>query len=331
MIFVHIFFFLFQIILTKENDNKGPFMENRIYELNDTSIDNIIQEGKIYRWIILFYSNLNNNCTKEKKEIEIIFNSFHGISELRFAQININENIITKIRLNIKKIPYIILLENNTYYEMKLNLTHENLEEFIFTIFSEVKNDLKIFPKKVKYFYILYVIYKEKLENLIHEFNQILEKYGIKIHLNIKGFILSMIFIIILIYFCIKLLLYFCFSQNEEISIELKKLEEEFNKRKEEIEKSMNKMKNINYTNGINNINGINKNNLISEEEEETDEDLYGDDEEEDEEDDDDEELEKLIEERRKIEEEIKKIINGKKNGKRLKNKKNNNDKEKNE
>ena len=330
MIFLYILFFIFQIILTKENDNKDPFMENRIYELNDTSIDNITQEGKIYRWLILFYSNLNNNFTKEKKEIEIIFNSFHGISELRFAQININENIMTKIRLNIKKIPYIILLENNTYYEMKLNITHENLEEFIFTIFSEVKNDLKIFPKKVKYIHVLYVIYEEKLENLILEFNQVLANYGIKMHLNIKGFILSIICIIILIYFCIKLLFYFCFSQNEEISIELKKLEEEFNKRKKEIEKEekdINKMKNINYTNDIN---GINKNNLISEEEEETDEDLYGD-EEEDEEDDDDEELEKLIEERRKIEEEIKKRIKGKKNEKRLKNKKNNNDKEKNE
>ena len=43
MIFLYILFFIFQIILTKENDNKDPFMENRIYELNDTSIDNITQ------------------------------------------------------------------------------------------------------------------------------------------------------------------------------------------------------------------------------------------------------------------------------------------------
>ena len=333
MIFLYISFIIFTIILTNENNNKGSFIDNKIFELNDTSIDDIIQEGKIYRWLILFYSNLNNNCTKAKKEMETIFNSFHDIPELRFAQMDINENIMTKIRLNINKIPCIILLENGTYYEMKLNLTHENLEDYIFTIFSEVKSDLKIWPKKVKYIQALYAIYGKKFENLIHEFNQVLAKYGIKIHFNIKGFIFTIIFVIIIIYFSIKLLLYYCFDNSEEIAIELKKLEEEFNKRKKEIEKeekNVSKMNDLNYTNGINGINNYKF--MEEEEEEETDEDYFdNDDEEEGEEEDDDDEIKKLNEERKKIEEEIKKIKEEKKKKKKEKNHKSNNDKDKNE
>jgi len=332
MIFLYILFIIFTIILTNDNNNnKGSFIDNKIFELNDTSIDDIIREGKIYRWLILFYSNLNNNCTKVKKEMETIFNSFHDIPELRFAQIDINENIITKKRLNINIIPYIILLENDTYYEMKLNLTFENLEDFIFTIFSEVKNDLKIWPEKVTYIQSLYVIYEKKFENLIYEFNQVLAKYGIKIYFNIKGFIFTIIFIIIIIYFSIKLLFYFCCDNGEEIAIELRKLEEEFNKRKKEIEKeekNVSKMNDLNYTNGIN---GINNYKFMEEEEEETDEDFDNDDEEEGEEDDDDEEIKKLNEERKKIEEEIKKIKEEKKKKKKEKNHKSNNDKDKSE
>ena len=333
MIFLYILFIIFTIILTNENNNKGSFIDNKIYELNDTSIDDIIQEGKIYRWLILFYSNLNKNCTKTKKEMETIFNSFHDIPELRFAQMDINENIMTKIRLNIDKIPYIILLENGTYYEMKLNLTHENLEDYIFTIFSEVKSDLKIWPKKVKYIQALYVIYEKKFENLIYEFNQFLAKYGIKIHFNIKGFIFTIIFIIIIIYFSIKLLFSFCCDNSEEIAIELKKLEEEFNKRKKEIEKeekNVSKMNDLNYTNGIN---GINNYKFMEEEEEETDEDYFDNDDEEEgeEDDDDDDEIKRLNEERKKIEEEIRKIKEEKKKKKKEKNNKSNNNKDKSE
>ena len=237
IIFLFIISIIIHELLTKENNTKGLFLENKIYELNDTSFENIIEEGKLYRWLILFYSDLNQNSTNAKKEIENIFNTYKDIAELRFAQMNINENLMTSIRLNISKIPYIILLENETIYEMNLTLTHENLDEFIFTIFSEVKNDLKILPKKVDKMYIKYILYKQKLDYYVFEFNQFLLYLGIKIHLNLAGFFLCILFFIILIYYTIRFIYNCCYSCcNEDDLIELEKLEEEFNNRKNEIE-----------------------------------------------------------------------------------------------
>ena len=324
-IFLFIFASLFKVKVTKDNDNKTFFVENKIYELNDSSFDKITEEGKKYRWLILFYSNLNINCTKAKQEINNIFNSFHEISELRIAQIDINKNIITKIRFNIKKLPYIILLENNTIYEMKLNITKENLEDFIFTIFSEVKNGLKNLPNKPIYFFTLYSIYAEKLENVINLFNQFLMKNGINIYFNKKKFISAIVFFILIFYYFFKWIFNFCFNNDEEINLELKKLEEEFNKRKKEIEKDekyLNKISNMNITNGFNDIsekvaklereeekNLDNLDNESGEEEGEEEEDDNEETEEEEEEDDDndDEQIKKLLEEKKIIEEEIKK------------------------
>ena len=56
IIFLFIILILSQKILTEENDisieinkTKNIFFENKIYELNDTSFEDIITEGKIYR------------------------------------------------------------------------------------------------------------------------------------------------------------------------------------------------------------------------------------------------------------------------------------------
>ena len=290
-IFLFILASLSKIEIAQKNNNKIFFKENKIYELNDSFFDKINKEGKIYRWLILFYSNLNNNCIKAKKEINNTFNSFHHLTEFRFAQMNINENIITKIRLDINKLPYIILLENNFIYEMKLNITKENLEDFIFTIFSEVKNDLKPLPNKPKYINILYFIYKAKLENFMYKFNQVLINNGINIYFNnIRNFIISIICFVVFIYFCIKWIFNFFFGNDEEIALELKQLEEEFNKTPIEIQNDEN---NLNAKNDINYAKGIKINDYKyidgEEEEEENEEDLND---ESDEKDDDDEDEE---------------------------------------
>ena len=304
-----------QKILTEEKNINGFFTTNKIYELNDTSFDLVLQEGNIYRWLILFYSDSNTNCTKAKKEIENIFNSYKDINELKFAQMNIEENIMTNIRLNITEVPYIILLENDTIYEMNSTLSYENLDDFIFTIFSEVKEDLKTLPEKVSKSYIQYIRYKQKLDTYVNEFNQFLFDLGIKIHLNLLGFIIFIVCCIIIFYFSLKIIYkYWCCSFSDETILELEQLEDEFNKRKDEIE---NEEKIVND----------NEDDLLNEEEEMV-EYIY---EEEDEEDDDYEDYYKRLkeeEEKRRLEEERKKIMEEKKKKKqknKYRKKKNNN------
>lgn len=236
IIFLFIILIVSQKIITEENfDN---FSQEKIYELNDTSFDDITTEGKAYRWLILFYSYIENSeYIEAMKEIKNIFDSYKNLNELRFAQMNLDNNIMTKIRLNIEKIPYLILLENDTLLEMNSTLNHENIEEFIFTIFSEVKSYLKPLPKKITYSYAQYIIYTQTFNKYLDEFNQALNNKGIKIQFNIYGLIICAFIFIIIFFYLMKFIIYFCFFyEDKKMMEELEKLGEKFDERKNEID-----------------------------------------------------------------------------------------------
>ena len=234
--FLFIILIVSQKILTEENFD--IFSQERIYELNETSFDDITTKGRAYRWLILFYSYIENSeYIQAMKEIKNIFDSYKNLNELRFAQMNLDNNIMTKIRLNINKLPYLILLENDTMLEMNSTLNHENIEEFIFTIFSEVKSYLKPIPKKITYSYAQYIIYTQTFNKYLDEFNQALNSKGIKIQFNIYGLFLCGLIFIVIIFYMLKFIIYFCcFYEDKKMMQELEKLGQKFDERKNEID-----------------------------------------------------------------------------------------------
>ena len=59
------------------------------------------------------------------------------------------DNSLTNVRFNITGVPYMILVQNNTMYELDLFPNFDNLKNFVNTNFSEVKDELKPLPVKV--------------------------------------------------------------------------------------------------------------------------------------------------------------------------------------
>ena len=312
MKFIFLFLILFQIhnTLTKENtsstktnyikktvkpneeikienlgEEKDFFSASKIHELNDISFDFIIKDGKIYRWFILFYSRSCGHCKRAKKEILKIFDTYKNKTNLRFAEIEAYQNTMTNIRFNVTGVPYMIIVENKSMYEMDLFPNYDNLKDFIFTNFTEVKDDLKPFPKKVKFAYVAWLILKQTLDDFTSSFNRFLTNRGIKFQFNTWGFVATIIAIIILICWGIIQMCLKCCCNDDDIALELQKLEEEYNKRR--------------------NINAENKDAKENEEEEGEGEEYEK---EEEEEDDEGEEVEKKEmteeEKKRKIEEE---------------------------
>jgi len=219
-----------EIKITEEDEENGIYSPNKIYELNDLSFDYIIREGKIYRWFILFYSRSCGHCKRAKKEIAKIFNDYKNISNLRFAQLEAYQNIMTNVRFNVSGVPYMVLVENQSIYEMELFPNYENLKNFIFTNFSEVEDELKPIPKKVKFAYVAWLILKQNLDELTNNINKFLKNRNIKFQFNTLGFVILLICFIILtcwgiIHICLK-----CCCSDEDIAMEIKKLEEHFNK-----------------------------------------------------------------------------------------------------
>ena len=216
-----------------ENEEEGYYSSSKIHELNDITFDYIIRDGKIYRWFIIFYSRSCGHCKRAKKEISKIFETYNNISNLRFAQIEAYQNTVTNIRFNISGVPYMILVENGSMYEMDLFPNYENLKDFIFTNFTEVEGDLKPIPRKVKFAYIAWVILKQTLDDVTNNFNIFLSNKGIKFQFNTYGFIGCILGLIILccwgmIHCCLR-----CCCNDDDLMAELQRLDEELNKRKE--------------------------------------------------------------------------------------------------
>ena len=216
-----------------ENEEEGYYSSSKIHELNDITFDYIIRDGKIYRWFIIFYSRSCGHCKRAKKEISKIFETYNNISNLRFAQIEAYQNTVTNIRFNISGVPYMILVENGSMYEMELFPNYENLKDFIFTNFTEVEGDLKPIPRKVKFAYVAWVILKQTLDDVTNNFNIFLSNKGIKFQFNTYGFIGCILGLIILccwgmIHCCLR-----CCCNDDDLMAELQRLDEELNKRKE--------------------------------------------------------------------------------------------------
>ena len=216
-----------------ENEEEGYYSSSKIHELNDITFDYIIRDGKIYRWFIIFYSRSCGHCKRAKKEISKIFETYNNISNLRFAQIEAYQNTVTNIRFNISGVPYMILVENGSMYEMDLFPNYENLKDFIFTNFTEVEGDLKPIPRKVKFAYVAWVILKQTLDDITNNFNIFLANKGIKFQFNTYGFIGCILGLIILccwgmIHCCLR-----CCCNDDDLMAELQRLDEELNKKKE--------------------------------------------------------------------------------------------------
>ena len=147
------------------------------------------------------------------------------------------DNTLTNVRFNITGVPYIILLQNNTIYELDLFPNYDNLKNFLNTNFSEVTDELKPLPKKVKFHYVAWLIFKQTLESITGGFNNFLKKKGIKITFNPFVFIFTVLAVIILLCTgCVKCCVYCC-CNDDDIAKELKILEEQYKLEKEKKKK----------------------------------------------------------------------------------------------
>ena len=279
------------------NEDEGYYPGNKIYDLNDLIFDLMIREGRIYRWFVIFYSKTCGHCRKAKKEISKLFNDLKDEETLRFAQMEAYDNTLTNVRFNITGVPYIILIENNSILELDLFPNYDNLKNFVLTNFSDVQDELKPLPKKVKFHYVAWVIFKQTLDSITGGFNNFLKRKGINIQFNGLTFILTVLTTIILCCTGLVKCCMYCCCNDEDIARELKMLEEQYN---QEMEKR--KKEGLTEEDENNNDEGEEGEELEGEEEEE-------DDEEGEEEEDDVEENEKkemTEEEKKKMEEEKK-------------------------
>ena len=173
-----------------ENQEKDTIPE--MIELNDSNIDSIIKDGIYNRWFILCYLETCYHCQRARQVLDDILESgnYPVINNIKFAQIEVQKNIKSNIRFNISKVPYIILVENNTMHELELYPSEKNLLNFIGTDFRNVTTDIKPFPH-MNIFKYYYAIFDYSVSEIVKKINDYLKTKNIFFEFNSLTFILS--------------------------------------------------------------------------------------------------------------------------------------------
>ena len=248
--------------LSKTNKAEG---QNELLELNDSNFDSTIQNGNNNRWLILFYLQTCYHCTRALDILNttLELQEYENINNIKFASIEVSKNPKSSVRFNITKIPYIILVENKTMFELDSYVSEQKIFDFIQTNFTDVANDLKPFPQYsfIKY---CYVMFANSMYFALDKCNSFLESKNVKFRFNLITLILSYLVFCFISSFILVRITRKCFKKaKNKKKDEKNNLNEDNNKN--ELDKNTNE---TNGNNGDDNINNEEKKKIREEKEE---------------------------------------------------------------
>lgn len=196
----------------------NPEIKNdQIYQLTDSNFDELIRDGRFYKWFILFYMKDCEICITAQKEIDIIFNQIKNVikyNKIRFAECDVNDNFLTYFRFNITGLgtPYMIIVDNKKMYESKSNPSDPNFKNHLKIELLFVDKKLLLpFPKNniLKVFWNIIIVTFEKV---VDEINQNLNNHDINITLTPRALLIGILISLYVILELLNYLLKFVFA-----------------------------------------------------------------------------------------------------------------------
>ena len=245
-------------------DNFKP--NEKIFKLNDLTFDIVINSGKDHKWFLILYSETCGHCRMARENINLILNEIQSnktnistiyTKNLYFAEIEVNNSPYTSARFNLTGVPYIILIQNNSIYELNLYPNEKNLRDFIQTDFSKVKDDLFPFPPRMSLLKFAWQFIEQAFMGITMQINEIF-------YLNDLAFVftpITLLLTIIMIMVIIGILEYYCCVK---CCVEKTKKDESKEKNKE-INKEKNKEENKDKNNENKGNDNINNDNIDNE------------------------------------------------------------------
>lgn len=203
-----IFIIFFYVNSNINKINKNLFKNNKnnlnsnILPLSTKNFSSIMSKKKNSdKILIIFYTNLCENCQNAIKIIEKVTKQFKNNKNIQFYKINCEENMLLSFQFNVTNIPYIILFENNKIYEFVNIPTISNFINFINE--KKIFFDSKKLPK-INYSNLIYKFYIEFIEVVNNKLNFWLKNYKINVKIS-KNFlhisiIIFITFVLIIIF-----------------------------------------------------------------------------------------------------------------------------------
>ena len=133
---------------------------NTFIELNNDSFNELVKKYKCdenKKLLVIFYTKNCYNCNEAIRIItNDILNEYRYDNKIQFAKVDcdLRENIWLNIRFNITRIPYIIIITGNYFYELKSNYDTFELNYFIneqrgLKDLTRIPKDISIIQKRI--------------------------------------------------------------------------------------------------------------------------------------------------------------------------------------
>ena len=239
------------IYIPESTENQEKYAVPEVIELNDSNIDSTIKDGIYNRWLILCYIETCYHCKRARQVLNDILESgnYPVINNIKFAQIEVHKNIKSNIRFNISKVPHIILVENNTMYELDLYPNEKNLINFIGTDFRNVTKDIRPFPH-MNIFKYYYAIFDNSVTEIVKQINDYLKTKNIFFEFNSLTFILSYVILCSAISIIFISTIMNCFSpKKNKNKINKPQIKNENDREKKKVKEKENNSENKNNNN----------------------------------------------------------------------------------
>jgi hypothetical protein len=122
-----------------------------IHELNDNNFDTEVKDGHVNPWLLIFSLKTCPHCVNANDAITkmSVSNDF-GELDVSLGQIDCNANVMSCMRFNITRVPYIVYVHKNKMFEFDSLPTEHSLLKFI----KEEKTLESVKPLPVAYSYI---------------------------------------------------------------------------------------------------------------------------------------------------------------------------------
>ena len=212
-------------------------LSSQFLEINRDNFQSYLNSNKDNenkKLLLIFYKQ---NCTYCEEALNIIenkvINNYNIESGIKFGKINVDieNNLWINLQFEIKRIPYIILIEGNYFYELKQKADEYSLKDFI--DLEKDNSEKKIIPKEINTIRKIIIIINITINFFIQGIYSI---FKISLNKNIIIFILLIIFF--LFFWIIQKIIYsicskFCCKRKKEKNTKtiIKKDDKEGNKK----------------------------------------------------------------------------------------------------
>jgi hypothetical protein len=190
---------------------------NTIHEINDSNFDNEVKDGFVTPWLLIFFLQSCPHCKNANDALNRMSeNQEFTDLNVNLGHIDCNTNVMSCMRFNITRVPYIAYVDKNKMFEFENLPTEHSLLKFIKE--EKALENSKQLPTAFSYLGLIFKLMRDTVVIANEFFGEFVNnKLGFEIkwtsEYTIALFVISMIIIVVLEYY---LLIYCCVKKRKD-------------------------------------------------------------------------------------------------------------------